>query len=113
MLRAFLQADYLSKYKLHTKFFASAKIVRLTDGSHEVPGESYFVGDGGDGGENDEALRRVDPTVYSTGKSKSQKENARAFLEAIGVRRVGEVELVEAILKRRYAQGSDQPTGTP
>jgi hypothetical protein len=40
----------------------------------------------------------VDAGVYTSGKSKSQQENARKFLDAIGVREVGETEQVEAIL---------------
>src|SRR5205085_2764006 len=52
---------------------------------------------------------RVDAGVYTTGKSKAQKENARAFLEEIGDRKVGETELVEAILKRRYTREAEIP----
>jgi hypothetical protein len=54
-------------------------------------------------------MRYVDAGVYTAGKSKAQQENARAFLEEIGVREVGETELVEAILKRKYTEEAKPP----
>lgn len=51
----------------------------------------------------------MDRGVYTSGKSKAQKENARTFLKEIGVREVGEVEQVEAILKQRYADDNFKP----
>ena len=53
--------------------------------------------------EHDEILPRVDNQVYSSGNRKTQQENARKFLEAIGVREVGEAEQIEAILQQRYS----------
>jgi hypothetical protein len=96
---ALLQSEYLSERKWINARLDSIEIILLTDGSYGVGTESYFVGDVV---EHDEVLRRVDPRVYTTGKNKAQKENAKGFLEKIGVREVGEAELVEAILERRY-----------
>jgi hypothetical protein len=109
-LYALLLTDHLMTAGYQRKYFAtklkSLKIVRLTDGTYGAGGESFFVSDGF---EHDEALERVDPGAYTTGKSKAQKENARAFLEEIGVREVGEAELVEAILRRRYTRDAKVP----
>jgi len=106
-LYALLLTDYLMAASSQRGLFAtklqSLKIVRLTDGTYGTGGESFFVSNGS---EHDEMLGRVDVGVYTAGKSKVQQENARAFLEKIGVRDVGEAELVEAILKRRYTRWS-------
>ncbi len=72
-LYAFLQAEYLSKRRWDSVDFEPLRIVRLTDGTYGTGNGSYFVGDGVD---HDEALQRVDPLVYTSGKSKVQKENA-------------------------------------
>ena len=58
---------------------------------------------------HDEVLPRVDAAVYASGKSKTQQDNARKFLEEVGVREVGEAEQVEAILKRRYGEETEIP----
>ena len=82
------------------------KIVRLSDGTYSVGSKCFFPGDGI---EHDKILPRVDARVCSSGKNKSQQENARKFLEDIGVREVGEAEQVEAILKQQYASTSLKP----
>jgi hypothetical protein len=107
-LYALLLTDHLMTARYQGKRFAtklkSLKIVRLIDCTYGIGGESFFVSDWF---EHDEVLGRVDAGVYTTGKSKSQKENARAFLVEIGVREVGEAQLVEAILKRRYMREAE------
>src|SRR5262249_33622177 len=109
-LYALLLTDHLmtagNKRDLFAKKLKSLKIVRLTDGTYGIGDESFFVSDGLEYGE---VLARVDVGVYTASKSKSQKENARTFLEEIGVREVGEAELVEAILKRRYTWEAEIP----
>jgi hypothetical protein len=109
-LYALLLTDYLMpagwRREGYAAGLASLQIVRLTDGDYNVASESFFVTDGV---EHDEVLQRVDERVYSTGRGKTQKENARALLEEIGVREVGEAELVEAILKRRYTHEAEVP----
>jgi hypothetical protein len=109
-LYALLLTDYLMTASYRRDSFAEKlgdlKIVRLTDGKYGSGLESYFVTDGF---EHDAVLGRVDARVYSTGKSKTQKENARALLEEIGVREVGDAELVEAILNQRYTREASIP----
>ena len=56
--------------------------------------------------EHDEKFPRVAKGVYSSGKNKDQQEEARKFLEDIGVGEVGEADQVEAILKQRYVKGT-------
>lgn len=82
------------------------RIIRLSDGTYSVGSKCFLPSDGV---EHDEVLPRVDAGVYTYGKSKTQQENARKFLEEIGVREVGEAEQVEAILKRRYTYEAESP----
>jgi hypothetical protein len=82
------------------------RIVRRSDASYGTAKTSYFPSDGVD---RDELLPRVDRGVYTSGKSKTQQQNARAFLEEIEVREVGEAEQVEAILEQRYKNTNLKP----
>ena len=81
-------------------------IVRLSDGSYQTGKKSYFPSETT---KHDELLPRVDEAVYSSGRSKTQREAAKKLLGAIGVREVGEVEQVQAILDQRYSAPSIQP----
>lgn len=51
----------------------------------------------------------VDPRTYTSGKDSKEQAHARRFLEAAGVREVGEREQIEAILKERYARDMEEP----
>ncbi|NLX98634.1 MAG: hypothetical protein GXY83_20945 [Rhodopirellula sp.] len=83
-------------------------IVRLSDGGYNVGGLCFFPSEGV---EHDDKLPRVDPDVFTSGKSANQQENARKFLQQIGVREVGEAEHVEAILRQRYTKNANfQPS---
>jgi len=83
-------------------------IVRLSDGGYNVGGHCFFPSEGV---EHDDKLPRVDPDVFTSGKSANQQENARKFLQQIGVREVGEAEHVEAILRQRYTRNANfQPS---
>jgi hypothetical protein len=82
------------------------RIIRLSNGEYGVGNRSFFPSDNV---EHDDVLPRVDAGVYSSGKSKLQQENARKFLEEVGVRVVGEAEQVEAILKQRYKHDNFKP----
>jgi len=81
-------------------------IIRLSNGKYSIGSKCYFpsIGD-----EIDEILPRVDKGIYSSGKSKTAQEDARKFLEDIGVREVGEAEQVQAILDQRYKSDNFQP----
>ncbi|WP_010660163.1 sacsin N-terminal ATP-binding-like domain-containing protein [Brucella anthropi] len=75
------------------------QLIRLSDGSYATGNACHFAD------ERDlsaEGVRCVDPAVYTSGKSKAQQENARRFLESLGVTGVGERQLVEALLKSKY-----------
>lgn len=81
-------------------------IVRLSNGKYEKGDSSFFPNEGVD---HDDELPRVDRAVFMSGKNKSQQEKARKFLEAIGVREVGEAEQIEVLLKRRYRAEDPSP----
>lgn len=73
-------------------------IVRLADGNLCRADQAYFAGEVA---ATDVPL--VDKAVYNvSGTSSSQQEEAKRFLSSIGVRELGEAEVVEIILKRRY-----------
>jgi len=81
-----------------------SKIVRLTNGKYANGKEAHFSSEKMSG----DSVQFVDPAVYSSGKNKSQQENARQFLVSIGVTEVGELELVAALVKQAYS-GAHQP----
>ena len=82
------------------------QIVRVTDGTYSVGSECYWPNEVD---QRNDVLPRVARGVYTSGKSTSQREGARLFLEAIGVRPVGEAEQVEALLKERYTASHLSP----
>jgi hypothetical protein len=79
------------------------KIVRLTDGTYECGPKCHFSDDRD---LKSSGVRCVDPGTYTIGKSKVQQDSARKFLEDVGVTKVGERQLVEAILKSIYADST-------
>ena len=83
-----------------------SKIVRLENGGYSVGRSCYFPTEGVD---HDGLVERVDPNVYSSGRSKVQRESARKFLEEIGVREVNETVEIEWILKHRYTHANFKP----
>jgi hypothetical protein len=85
---------------------APLKIVRLSNDSHGIGRKSYFPSETT---KHDELLPRVVEAVYSSGHNKTQQEAAKKFLEDIGVREVGEVEHVQAILEQRYTETAFNP----
>jgi hypothetical protein len=78
------------------------KLVRLHNGDYSVGSKCYFPTDGC---EDDDVLPRVAKSVYQSGTNKRQQEDAKKCLALAGVREVGEVELVQAMLRKRYAGG--------
>lgn len=82
------------------------KLVRLSDGNYSRGSKCFFPSEGF---EYDDVLPRINAGIYSSGKSKNQKENARSFLLAIGVSEVGEAEQAEVILKNRYTYEAKIP----
>lgn len=83
----------------------NARIIRLSDGSFSSSERCYFP---------DEQRRYtdivpcVDPNILETGNSAARKKGAREFLEALGVKEIGESQLVEALLDKQYSS-DDHP----
>jgi hypothetical protein len=102
LLHRELAQDYYGASRL-----SDARIVKLRGGTFSTGKSSYFPPHSGD----DEGFPRVDPAVYTSGKSKAHQSAARRFLEEIGVSEVGEAEQVEAILEERYTRDCDVPDG--
>jgi hypothetical protein len=91
--------DQESEAKAEIYRLKRCRIVRVTDGSYATGRACHFsdaLGSKADG------VQCVDPAVYTTGRSKAQQESARRFLESAGVTPVGDRQLVEAILRKRY-----------
>lgn len=81
------------------------KIVRLMSGEYSVGSRSYFPDEKG---QHTDIFSCVDSAVYTSGKSPSQQEKARKFLEEIDVKEIGERQLIEAILDQRYSTSDRQ-----
>ena len=86
------------KNRLHR--FRGLRIVRLSDGGYGTGGECYFPT--AENHEDDVHPRVARDTL--TGGSGAEQESSRKFLEGIGVREVGELQQVEAVLRQRYAE---------
>ena len=87
-----------SQEKLHLA--KNKPIVRLASGEYAIGQDCFFPDDT----QTDSNMPRVDSSVYTSGKNKKQQDDARKFLQEIGVREVGERERVEAILKQKYTR---------
>jgi hypothetical protein len=77
------------------------RIIRISNGTYKIGKKCFFPDDGV---EHDDLMPRIAKGVYTSGKSEQQQEKAKRFLETVGVRKVGEAEQVEVILKNRYSQ---------
>jgi hypothetical protein len=84
----------------------SVKLALLDDATYATGSECFFPA--ADGSQQDD-LPRVNAAVFTSGKSKRQQQDARRFLEEIGVREVGEREQVEVILEQRYTREAEIP----
>jgi hypothetical protein len=81
-------------------------VVRLASGEYSIGRDCFFPDDTQS---DSDIMPRVDLSVYTSGKNKKQQDDARKFLLEIGVREVGELEQVEAILKQRYTYEAELP----
>lgn len=105
-----LLSEHFARRDYPGLFYAkSFKIVRLSDGGYSTGSRCFFPGDGV---EHDDVMPRVARGVYMSGKNEQQQKGARAFLEEIGVREIGEAQQVEAILQQRYCGASPKPKKT-
>lgn len=83
------------------------KLALLDDGSYATGSKCFFPAADG---HQQNGLPRVNAAVFASGKSKRQQQDSRRFLEEIGVREVGERELVELILAQRYTLDAEVPS---
>jgi len=97
-LYALLASDPDTKEELYQ--LTDAKIVKLEDGTYGVPSESYFPDENG---RYKKIVPCVEPKVLDVGTSPRRKKFARLFLEEVGVSEIGERQLVEALLEKRYS----------
>lgn len=98
----------LSEYLAHSvnKSLMTLRIVRISDGTYRIGKDCFFPGDGID---HDDFMPRVAKGVYTSGKNEQQQKKAKEFLEEVGVREVGEVEKIEAILRKYYIDEAEKP----
>ena len=82
-------------------------IVRRSDGEYGTGSECYFPTPEA---REDPIHPRVAEDTYTGGGTRTEQTGARAFLEGIGVREVGELQQIEAILERRYADPARVPS---
>ena len=87
--------------------FEDLCIVRLSSGSYKKGNECFFPTEEV---REDPLLPRVSEGTFTSGRGKAEQGRARKFLEAVGVREVGEYEQVEAILKQRYSRDAKTPS---
>ena len=81
-------------------------ITRISDGDYRRGKEAYFPTSET---QDDLILPRVAEDTYAGGGTTAEQTHARAFLEGIGVREVGELQQIEAILDRRYTDPARVP----
>ncbi len=87
-------------------YLKNACIIRLANSEYSLGNKSFFPDDQI---ENNDGLPRVEAGVYTSGKNKGEKEDARKFLEEMGVQEIGETERIEAILEQRYTAETKFP----
>ena len=90
--------------KLHR--FNHICIVRRSDGKYGTGSECYFPTPET---REDSIHPRVAKDTYAGGGTTTEQTHARAFLVGIGVREVGELQQIEAILERRYTDPARVP----
>lgn len=104
-LYAFLYREASSAHKEMTWYF----LIRCSDGKYRTSNNCYFSSDG-DEDENDFCF--VKKETYTSGHNKGQQEDARKFLEALGLHPINENDRIKAILSRWNAVArNDAPLG--
>ncbi len=77
-----------------------SQIVRLKNGKYTAGSNCYFPSEDGSDGDFDIVAKEI----YTSGKNKKEKDDAKRFLERVGVKEVGEQERIKAILEQRYSE---------
>ena len=103
-LYALLYQELEPAYKLAQ--LKNLYIVRLSAGDYRKGNECYFATDET---QEDSIFPCVAKGTYGSRGNRAERERATKFLEAIGVREVGDREKVEKILNRRYSKEADIP----
>jgi hypothetical protein len=85
---------------------ADVYFVRLASGKWGTAAISYFQT--GSVGESDQ-FYRVDERVFTEGTKKTQQQEARKFLELLGVREPNEADELRLLLRSRYKEGAIYP----
>ncbi|MCD2514708.1 hypothetical protein LQ564_00090 [Massilia sp. G4R7] len=80
--------------------------VKLVSGELGIAKEAYFQASAHDG---TDPLPKVDNTVFTVGTKKSQQEDAKRFLEKLGVRVPNETDQIHLLLQARYREESEVP----
>jgi len=83
----------------------SVRMIRLADGNFVQPDRAFFPRNAS---HDDASFPPIDAAVYSSGKSTADQEASRKFLQAVGVREVGELEQVQAVVASHYGKASDR-----
>jgi hypothetical protein len=86
-----------------------SKIIRLEGGGYQSARSAYFSSGGV---VNGDPFSRVSENVLTIGARKVQQEQAKKFLEKIGVREPGETEEISLLLRTRYAEEGVAPKET-
>ena len=87
--------------------FDNICIVRLSNGEYGIGSECFYPTPET---RDDPIHPRVEEETYAGGGTRTERNGARAFLDAIGVREIGEFQQVEAILRQRYAEPATVPS---
>lgn len=82
-------------------------VVRLSNGEYGIGSKCYYPTPET---RDDPIHPRVEEETYTGGGTRTERNGARAFLDGIGVREIGEFQQVEAILRQRYTDPASVPT---
>ena len=102
-----LYALFYRELEGELSLFDDICIVRRSDGEYGTGSNSYFPTPET---REDPIHPRVEEDTYTGGGTGTEQTRARAFLEGIGVREVGEFQQIEAILERRYTDPAFVPS---
>ena len=101
---AFIYREFHSRLTLLS--MRKLRLVRLTDGSLSVGEGCMFIDESNSG---DNLAKWVPREMYSSGEGTNEQKDAFLFLEQMGVKRVGDRERVELLLKGRYQEKYFEP----
>jgi hypothetical protein len=86
---------------------AEVVFVPLTSGELSTGNAAYFLSESG---ELADLLPYVDPEILSAGSKKGQQDEAKRFLEKLGVRQPNETDEMVLLLNTRYGETGEEPS---